>query len=292
MFSAGDYRYNEVKGLRDIMYNRFKNQVSLLLESKKSKAFHSTKGRLDPRRAYRFRFSDNIFFQSTRVPNGDTTIVMLIDGSGSMDCGVEVFGKSYSRIGVCNAVVSAFSKAVNDVLGNEIKIEVFLKSAPSYHGRSITGTNNGSFVTLTKVFSNSNNNLDFNQILKLDCVSPIKRGGDGNDGSYTAEYAVLPALLKWMNKNIVTKNVVLFNLTDGDAYCSLGTDDRSFNDEENKQMRIKYLRNVPNATMSIGGRSSHNHMTNVYGQNVIECDDDGFHVKMFNTFMTFIGEAL
>jgi len=291
MFSVQDWRTEDNKHLRDVMYNRFKNQVSLLLESKKPKAFHSTKGRLDPRRAYRSPFSDNIFLQTTKVPNGDTTIVMLIDGSGSMDCGVEVFGKGYTRIGVCNAIVSAFSKAVNDVLGNEIKIEVFLKSAPSYHGKAITGTDNGSFVTLTRVFSNSNKNLDFDKILKLDCVSPIKRGGS-NDGSYTAEYAVLPALLKWMNKNIVTKNVVLFNLTDGDAYCSLGSNNMSFNDEENKQMRIKYLRNVPNATMSIGGRSNHNHMTNVYGQNVIECDDDGFHVKMFNTFMTFIGEAL
>ena len=291
VFALSEHEVKETLSLRNIFYNRFKTQVSLLLESKRPKSFHTDKGRLDPRRVYRHNFSDNIFIRKETTPKGDTTIVMLIDGSGSMDCGVELFNHRVTRLAVCNAVVSAFAKAVNDVLGNEIKIEVFLKSAPPMTGKAITGTDNGSFVTLTRLFTNSTNkNLDFDSLCKVDCVSPVNVNGK-QAGSYTAEFSVLPSLLKWMNNNITTKNVVLFNLTDGDAYASLGKDRLSFSDKENKNMRIKYLRNIPNATLSIGsGRNQH--MVQTYGQNVISADDEGFSTKMFNCFMKFIGEAL
>tara|TARA_R110000765_G_scaffold24583_2_gene61475 strand:+ start:4655 stop:5572 length:918 start_codon:yes stop_codon:yes gene_type:complete len=291
IFGLEDYHVKDTIELRNIFYNRFKNQVSLLLESKRPKSFHTDKGRLDPRRVYRHQFSDNIFIRKDTTAKGDTTIVMLIDGSGSMDCGVDMFDKRVTRLAVCNAVVSAFAKAVNDVLGNEIKVEVFLKSAPPHKGKAITGTDNGSFVTLTRLFTNaSNKNLDFDALCKVDCVSPIKIG-EHQSGSYTAEFSVLPSLLKWMNKNIVTKNVVLFNLTDGDAYASLGNKGFTFSDRENKNMRIKYLRNIPNATLSIGsGRSKH--MVETYGKNVISADDESFSKKMFDTFMKFIGEAI
>jgi hypothetical protein len=291
VFALRESDYEDTLSLRNIFYNRFKTQVSLLLESKRPKSYHTDKGRLDPRRVYRHNFSDNIFIRKETTPKGDTTIVMLIDGSGSMDCGVEIFDHRVTRLAVCNAVVSAFAKAVNDVLGNEINIEVFLKSAPPMKGKPITGTDNGAFVTLTRLFTNSSNkDLDFDSLCKVDCVSPVKVGSH-QSGSYTAEFSVLPSLLKWMNKNITTKNVVLFNLTDGDAYASLGNEGFSFSDKENKNMRIKYLRNVPNATLSIGsGRN--NHMVETYGQNVISADDEGFSTKMFNCFMKFIGEAL
>ena len=95
-----------------------------------------------------------------------------------------------------------------------------------------------------------------------------------------------------MSKNITTKNVVVFNLTDGEAYATIGNEDYSFSDVENKQMRIKYLRNLPNATLAIGGRRSLDWMKDIYGTNVIDSDDDGFHTEMFRTFMRFIGEAI
>ena len=292
MFEHGGYRHKETTELRDIFYNRFKNQVGLLLESKRPKTFHTNKGRLNPRRAYRYKFSDNIFHQKQNINAADTTIVMLIDGSGSMDCHVDIFGKGVSRLQACNAVVSAFTKATDKVLGNEVKVEVFLKSNAGCKGKGITGTDNGAFVTLTRLFTNTQNReLNHDKLLDLQCTSPVAVDGN-NQGSYTAEYSVLPALLKWMSKNITTKNVVVFNLTDGEAYASLGSKDFSFSDKENKQMRIKYLRNLNNATLSIGGRRSLDWMKDIYGTNVIDSDDDGFHTEMFQTFMRFIGEAI
>ena len=69
---------------RNYLHSSFNRQVGLLLESKRPRPQHSRKGRLDTRRAYRFPFSENIFKTYQDVPSSDTTIIMLIDGSGSM----------------------------------------------------------------------------------------------------------------------------------------------------------------------------------------------------------------
>ena len=94
---------------RNELHSNFNRQVGLLLESKMPRKVTTTKGRLNNRFAYRHPFSENIFQKFRSIPSSDTTIIMLIDGSGSMDCHTSAGNKGFSRIQVCGAVASAFS---------------------------------------------------------------------------------------------------------------------------------------------------------------------------------------
>ena len=283
---------------RDEMYNRFKTQVGLLMESKKPKKISTNRGLLNNRTCYKFPFSDNIFQQITRSKKGDTSIVFLIDGSGSMDGNV-YWGDdgNITRMEQCGIVASAFAKAVRDVLNNEIKIEVFVKSAP---GCGTVGEDkySGSFVTVARVFTNTKpfSNSDLDALVNIQPHCPFELTTEGEQGralgSYTAEYSILPGLTRWMRMNIQTKNTIVLNLTDGEAYASLGKDDFSFGDNENKKMRLKYLSQVPNVTMFVGGRNKKGHLKDIYGDNSIFADDDNFHQDLFKVFMGFLEASL
>ena len=63
--------------LRNQLYNRFANQIGLLLESKRPRRISTTKGRLDSRLAYRYPFTETIFKAHQHIPTSDTTIVSL-----------------------------------------------------------------------------------------------------------------------------------------------------------------------------------------------------------------------
>jgi len=272
----------DVLGFRDNLYHKFSRNIMLLLDSKKPRTTFTNKGRLEPRRAYRYNFSDQLFKQNQSTPTGDTTILFLIDGSGSME--------SSDRIEKCSAICSAFGKAINDVTKNQIKFECFVKHAPptddvEYGGR---------FVTLTKILSNTKSSIkDFDKILRLTTLSPLKVTDTNRPiGSYTAEFAVLPALRKYMAKNLTTKNAIVVNLTDGGAYCELGKDGTySFRDKENGQMRIKYLSQVPHVTVMVGNDLDEKELAEVYGNNVVECADDNFVPNLFKMFMGFLEDT-
>ena len=107
-------------------------------------------------------------------------------------------------------------------------------------------------------------------------------------GSSTPEYAVLPALLDWAKKNVTTKNVVVFNLTDGDTYALMG--DKSIDNEFTKQMRNKYLRHIDNVTLYIDGEAT-DYSKEIYGDNIIGTDGD-FVTPMFNTLIKIFNKSI
>lgn len=285
---ADTYHKDKVRSLRDWYYEKFKRHISLLLEQKKNRKVASEKGYLNPRALYKYKFSDNIFQKMIRTQSSDTTIIFLIDGSGSMSSSYDTPIGAIEAISICGAVASAFAKANRTVLKNQIPVEVFVKSAPSVWGSSLTGTQNGGIVTLSRVFSSKGRTDDFDRLLKLTTESPIVDKDGHHDGSYTSEYAVLPALNKWIKKNVKTKKCIVFNLTDGEAYCTLGTDGYQFRSEDTKAMRIKYLRGMPNLTLMLG-RSSRgkDRMKDIYGDNMLMCEDD-FSGALFKAFSGFL----
>lgn len=274
------YKYEDTKTFRDDLYSRFNKQISLMLDAKKPRTTFTDKGRLEPRRAYRYNFSKQLFKVNQSVPTGDTTVIFMIDGSGSMNSG--------QRLQKCSAICSAFAKSVNDVTKNQIKFEVFVKHAPGIQDDNY----GGSFVSLTKVLSNVDRaTTDFDKILKLDTRSPFRCEGDNyNEGSFTAEFAVLPALRKYMAKRLTTKNAIIVNLTDGEAYCSLGKGSgwTSFGSKENGAMRTKYLSNIPHVTVIVGGDISEAKADVAYGNNRVECEDSNFVPKLFSMFMKML----
>lgn len=264
---------------RNNLYGRFSKNIMLLLDSKKPRTTFTHKGRLEPRRAYRYKFSDQLFKQNQSVPTSDTTIIFLIDGSGSMDG---------ERIRKSTAICSAFAKSINDVTRNQIKFECFVKHAPCVGDEQY----GGSFVSVTKVLSNvGKTENDFDKILTLDATSPfVMEGNDYGSGSYTSEFAIMPAIRKYMAKKLTTKNAIVVNLTDGGAYCSLGNG-FSFRSVENGQMRVKYLSQIPHVTVIVGSDISKGERDEAYGNNVIECEDEDFVPKLFKLFMGFLENA-
>ena len=279
----------DLKRFRDVLFSRFSRQIGLLLESKRPRKQNSTKGRLNTRIAYRHPFSDNIFSKYEHIPSSDTTIVMLIDGSGSMS---SRDSSRFSRIDTCNAVCSAFAKSVKNVLKDELKVEIFVKSAPAIESESLGVA--GQFPTLTRIFTNTTpkTNSDFDKLLGLNTYSPITVDGDGV-GSYTAEYSVLPALMNWAENNITTKNMIVFNLTDGGTYINLGTNHFRFGNSDTGLMKSKYLRGVPNLSLCLGNDVTRKELTNMYGKDVIFSDGEGdFVPAMFKTLTRFVDESV
>ena len=279
--------------LRNQLYNRFANQIGLLLESKRPRRISTTKGRLDSRLAYRYPFTETIFKAHQHIPTSDTTIVMLVDGSGSMSSYVgNDSGLYVNRIQVCNAICSAFAKAVDAVLNNQLKFEVFLKSCGGVKANQL-GTK-GAFLNLTRVLTNAKRGINnFDEILGMECDMPFTIDGE-RQGSYTAEYGVLPALCSWLSKNITTKNTIIFNLTDGETYAVVGEEGRTIYNVETKELRNKYLRGIPNFSMMIGREMSEKEQRDIYGDNVISSSEslEGMTNKMFSTLMTLLDSTL
>jgi len=287
-YDVGSHHVHRVDTLRDWYYDRFKKHISLLLEQKRSRKVDSSKGRLNPRALHKHRFCDAIFQKHVTATSSDTTIVFLIDGSGSMSCTNKTPVGDVEAIGICGAVASAFAKANMTVLKNKIPVEVFVKSAPTTWGPQLTGTENGGMVCLSRVFSSNKRGLDFDKLLRLTTCSPIEQDNGCCVGSYTSEYAVLPALNKWIKKNVKTKKCIVFNLTDGEAYCTLGTDQYQFRSDDTKAMRLKYLRGLPNLTLMLGRSNSNvERMKDVYGDNLVVAEDD-FSGALFRAFAGFL----
>jgi len=292
------YRDNvpsDVVNARDIMEQMFSKKINLLLESKRPRKSYSTKGKLCSRRLYQTPFNDNVFTKHNNIPSSDTTIVMLIDASGSMDSGVNINlgseGFRITQLQACNAVVSAFAKSVDRVTNNAIKLEVFTKTSSDISDSNMLGMK-GAFPALTRVFTNSTKKMDTDRILKLDTMSPIIRKRDDGYrqgvGSSTPEYAVLPALFNWIKKNVTTKNVVVFNLTDGDTYSVIHY--TSIGNEFTQQMREKYLRHTENVTLYIDGEVTEE-AKRIYGNNLIGTDGD-FVTPMFDTLIKIFNKSI
>ena len=286
---------SNVVNARDIMEQMFSRKINLLLESKRPRKSYSTKGKLCSRRLYQTPFNDNVFTKHNHIPTSDTTIVMLIDASGSMDGSVNINlgteGYKMRQLEACNAVVSAFAKSVDRVTNNAIKLEVFTKTSADIADSNILGMR-GAFPALTRVFTNSTKRMDVDRILQLDTMSPIIRKREDGErdgiGSSTPEYAVLPALFNWIKKNVTTKNIVVFNLTDGDTYSMINK--VSIGNEFTKQMREKYLRHTENVTFYIDGEES-SESKKVYGNNIIGTDGD-FITPMFDTLIKIFNKSI
>tara|TARA_R110000803_G_scaffold5005_6_gene16728 strand:- start:249 stop:902 length:654 start_codon:yes stop_codon:yes gene_type:complete len=194
-----------------------------------------------------------------------------------------------------NAVVSAFAKSIKEVVKDEIKIEVFTKSCADVDANGMLGIH-GSFPSLTRVYSNSKGKKDYDRLLGLDTTTPLgikySHRGDNeyqSTGSSTPEYAVLPALFDWIKKNVTTKNVILFNITDGDTYGKVGN--VCIYNEYTKSMREKYLRHTDNITLYIGGEVT-DESKSIYGDNLIGGDVEDFTTPMFNTLIKLFNKSI
>jgi hypothetical protein len=285
---------SELLSFRNELCSKFNRHIGLLLESKMPRKESSTKGRLNTRLAYRMPFNDNIFTKYRSTPSSDTTIALLIDGSGSMDCSTSITG--LTRIQVCSAVASAFAKSINTVLNDQLKFEVFVKSMPDASESGDFGTK-GSFPVLTRVFSNVKKNKDFDRLLSLTTYCPMSINGH-QTGSYTAEYSVLPCFFNWAKDNLTTKNLVVFNLTDGETYASLGGDEEDrysafqFGNRNTRELALKYLRGVSNITLLLGNDVNEKRAKEIYGQNIIFSEGSDFVSPMFKTLTRIIDEAV
>ena len=285
--------------IRNYFNHKFNQKINLLLESKRPRKSYSTKGKLCSRKLYQTPFNDNVFTKFNHIPTSDTTIVFLLDASGSMDSRVPISVGSKKEIiramSASNAVVSAFAKSIKEVVKDEIKIEVFTKSCADVDANGMLGIH-GSFPSLTRVYSNSKGKKDYDRLLGLDTTTPLgikySHRGDNeyqSTGSSTPEYAVLPALFDWIKKNVTTKNVILFNITDGDTYGKVGN--VCIYNEYTKSMREKYLRHTDNITLYIGGEVT-DESKSIYGDNLIGGDVEDFTTPMFNTLIKLFNKSI
>tara|TARA_R100001082_G_scaffold110360_1_gene90089 strand:+ start:1201 stop:2127 length:927 start_codon:yes stop_codon:yes gene_type:complete len=279
--------------LREHLYKRFSNQMSLLLESKRPRKCYSTKGKLSTRKLYQSPFNDSIFTQSYRVPTSDTTILMLLDASSSMgNHAFNMNGYDYDCIEVASAVASAFAKSVRECVGDSIKLEVFLKTCSNSNVRGALGIQ-GAPVELIRIYSNTKKrDCDLDKVLLATTNSPLIHKEQGRSGSCTPEYSVLPSLFKWVGENVTTKNICIFNITDGETYANVG-DNFYFSNRHTRELREKYLRFVDNITLYIGKEVSEKDKE-IYGDNVIgnrKGDSSSFIQPMFNTLIKLFNNA-
>lgn len=291
---------DDVERLSNYFNDKFNKKINLLLESKRPRKSYSTKGKLCSRRLYQTPFNDNVFTKFNHIPTSDTTIVFLLDASGSMNGSVRTMlgneSVSTSAMKASNAVVSAFAKSIKDVVKDEIKVEVFTKSCADVDANGLLGIS-GSFPNLTRVYSNNRHSKsNYKRLLSLDTTCPITINNSYNDkdeyeetGSSTPEYAVLPALFEWIKKNVTTKNVIIFNVTDGDTYGNVGN--HSIYNNFTQSMREKYLRHVDNITLYIGGEVNSESKA-IYGDNLIGGDTDDFTTPMFNTLIKLFNKSI
>tara|TARA_R110000796_G_scaffold4472_7_gene17382 strand:+ start:2124 stop:3086 length:963 start_codon:yes stop_codon:yes gene_type:complete len=297
---------SSVIGYRESLFTKFARNMTSLLESQRPKRYSSNRGLLDTRKLHRYQTDDNVFYKKTSVPSSDTTFVFLVDASGSMTNRTSIAhnGSSLNRLDVCGAICSAFAKANKAVLGNRIKMEVFTKSEA---GEVFDSFVKGYVPILSRVFSNTKNDTNWDKMCRLNSSAPIKIG-DRPTGSYTPEFLLLPALMEWARKNLTTKNMVLINLTDGEVVHQFvpkesieqykdnkyGTSTYRATDKDTKSLRIKYLRGVPNTTLYMSGYSTSEweteRITSMYGTNAISASDDNFDTELFKTLNTLINQ--
>jgi len=280
----------DVLSYRNFLLNKFRRNIGLLLESKRPRVQHTTKGRLDTRKVYKYPVTDNIFKTYNKIPTSDTTFVLLIDGSGSMGCwAVEHNNTKLTRLEVVNSVCSAFGKAIHEVTKDEIKLEIFVKSAPCIS--PMNSFVEGDFVTLTRVYSNTKkfSNERCDRILSITSNSPIELNNGSEVGSGTPEFAVIPGLVRWMKKNIVTKNIAILNLTDGETFCVVGNGFQ-FRGEHTTKLSTKYLRGIPNSTLLVGKNCNREEYLKTYGKNIV-FSDDGFDNKLFRLLMMMVNNS-
>ena len=295
------YDNEDVLQYREELFRKFVRNMTSLLESQKPKKYSSNRGLLDPRKLYRYQMDDNVFYKKTSTPNSDTTFVFLVDASGSMQ-GICDNDRSLSRIQVCGAICSAFAKANKAVLGNKIKMEVFTKTDG---GQCFNSFVKGYVPILSRVFSNTKNDTDWDKLCRLSTSAPLKVDGRYT-GSYTPEFLLLPALMEWAKKNLTTKNMVVVNLTDGQVVHQFIPKEQIGEYRENpfhvktyracdadtKALRIKYLRGVPNTTIYLQGYtySDNTRIKDMYGQNAVSANDETFDVEFFKTLNTLLNK--
>ena len=296
-----------VIGYRETLFNKFARNMTALLEAQTPKRYSSNRGLLDTRKLHRYQTDDNVFYKKTSVPTSDTTFIFLVDASGSMTnhCNIESNGYNLNRLEVCSAICSAFAKANKAVLGNRIKMEVFTKSEG---GEVFNSFVKGYVPILSRVFSNTKNDTDWDKMLGLRTSAPLTRDGRPT-GSYTPEFLLLPALMQWAKKNLTTKNMVVINLTDGEVvhqfvpHESIGQyEDTPYQvnttratDADTKALRIKYLRGVPNTTLYLSasyrsGEWEEERIKDMYGTNAVSASDENFDTELFKTLNTLLNE--
>ena len=307
LFTAREDGNENVKNYREELYRKFSRNMVALLESRRPKRYSSTRGLLNTRKLFRHQIDDSVFYKNTSVPASDTTFVFLIDNSGSMSSGYLEYGdSSLNNLQQANAIVSAFAKANKAVLSNKIKVEVFAKSEC---GECFNGFVKGYVPILSRIFSNVNNDTEWDRILDLDTHAPVMINNQPA-GSYTPEFLLLPALMEWAKKNITTRNMVVVNLTDGEVCHTFidRTHIKSYKDseyrnysiptkraynEDTKRLRIKYLRGVPSLTLYLGNRFSsyeENSLFDIYGTNTVLVNGDNFATEFFKTLNHLLNE--
>jgi hypothetical protein len=258
---------NVRKDLFKKYYSKFSRYAQQLLEYHSFVPELSDKGKLNKRRVPHFLSSDRLFDIRVDEKNSRTTVVILLDGSGSMRMkdsqGVSRFDKAVS-------VAAAFAKMCEVDLRGKIGVEVYMKLQNRYSMGDKEISTPMSFVCYSSTQKKS-----YKKLLSLYCGFPDESGSS----SYTPENRCLPAIVKDCNRRVPGKKVFV-NLTDGESQDDLvrGCDGSKTTPPNDFQKRLlkKYTKVIEMYTLLIGFPFVKNHHYQNYGKNVIAANDANF----------------
>lgn len=287
---------------RDQMCNKFKRHMVMLTERKYADIEHARGGCLDMARLYRHTHDDNIFTTKIEAQKGDSTIIFLMDASSSMKGSIGVpplpgqderARYQLRRFDYCNIIVSAFTKAVREVLGDNIRIEIMSKNDFDdvvKDGTSCSGVSLSRTYSSTSPKSAKHSGVD--GILK---VLPLNAQGKS---SSTPELIVLPGLQRWISENIMSKNIMVVNLTDGQPLGSVNGPNYSLGASvgTNAAMYKKYGKWMNIITIFMQGQSFNRvddeTMQKMYGDDVLNVDFSEFPHQLLNSLSKYISASI
>ena len=260
----------------------FSRVFSSIIPDLKPKTKITKRGNLNASRLYRYKYDARIF--SKRIDEHkdfDLTFVFLLDVSGSMSCRSKVPAGFLSRLDAAKAVMKSLIIASRKQLSDKVKVEVLTKSCPE---QSINDFGNPVF--LARQFSTDVKSLKDDVIDNIGYSCPIKTSEGRGMSSSTPEMLCGKGVIDFIKNNVVTKNVIVFNLTDGEAWCGANNNYEgwrgNWGNTENKTLLKKYFSQVPFVSVLIGyGNEIDDDILEMY-PNPVMCSDYNFPKKLEN----------
>ena len=285
-----------------MLCNQFKRHINMLAERKGSDTEHARGGSLDMSRLYRHTYDDNIFQTTVEAREGDSTIIFLIDASGSMNSRINLppmpgqrSCARTTRFEYCNIIVSAFTKAVGEALGNNLRIEVMSKGSDDIATRGGSGCRG---VSLSRTYSSLHQKGSASE--GYDGILQVLAKNATGGGNNTPELLVLPGLKRWIGENIMSKNIMVVNLTDGQPQGHAGGINHNITASlpTNAAMYRKYGKWMNMITIYMqeqceeSGRPSDEKMQQMYGDDVLNVDFSEFPHQLITSLSNYITTSI
>ena len=260
----------------------FGRVFSSIIPDLKPKTKITKRGKLSASRLYRYRYDSRIF--SKRIDEHkdfDLTFVFLLDISGSMSSRAKVPAGYLSRLNSAKAVMKSLIKASRKQLSDKVKVEVLTKSCSESKINDF-----GNPVFLARQFSTDVKSMKDEVIDNIGYSCPITTSDGRGVSSSTPEMLCGKGVIDFIQNNVVTKNVIVFNLTDGEAWCGANEDYSgwrgSWGNEENRILIKKYFSKIPFVSVLIGyGEDMSDEILETY-PNPVMCSDYNFPKKLEN----------